>query len=143
MRYNFFMGMKNKIVLFFLIIVIGIFGSYLHYIHNKIPDITIETKISQMIVVGFDNSDTSVQNIKKYIKNNKISGVIFYKRNINSPSQIKKQISQFNRLSNKKYPLFIMTDQEGGRVSRISSDNGFKNYKSAEYIAKNFGLNES
>lgn len=94
---------------------------------------TIDDKISQMIVIGYTNPE-SFKTTQESIKNNEISGVIFYNRNTKTKEDIKEQISILNS-RNSKRPLFMMIDQEGGLVSRICTNNGFKDYPSADTVA--------
>ena len=100
-------------------------------------DIPLDVKIGQMIVIGYNNPESIMSSIYSDIENNKVSGLIFYKCDIKSPSEIKNKISYLISL-NKKYPLFFVIDQEGGKVSRIADDNGFKTYPSAIKIAKKY-----
>ena len=97
--------------------------------------ISIEDKISQMIILGYTN-EVTLNKLLSDLSKDKISGVILYKRNIKSPKELRLTTSKVLKASNKIKP-FIVIDQEGGQVSRISSKNGFKYYPSAEYISKN------
>ena len=105
-------------------------------------DVPIETKIGQMIVIGYNEKNVSKDSIYDDIKNNRISGIIFYKYGIKSPERIRKKIDNLKRVTS-AYPLFFIIDQEGGLVSRIASDNGFKTYPSAEDIAKKYTPKEA
>ena len=113
-------------------------------IKNKISQIPLEEKIAQMIVVSYDiSAPYAIEDVKSAVKNNQVSGIMFYKRHITSKAGIKSKIDEFNKLSTSPYPLFMMIDQEGGRVSRIAKDNGFKLYPSAQYVAKYYTLNQA
>lgn len=99
------MGLRN-IIIFIITISIVIIPIFYGSVDSKplSNETPLETKISQMIVIGYDCSEAALENLKKNITDKNISGVIFYKRNIKNPIQIKNQISQFNALSSKKYP---------------------------------------
>ncbi len=111
---------------------------------NKLTpnNVTIEQKISQMIVIGYNNKD-ELKEILNYAKDDKISGVIFYKRNIKSPLDISLQIKRLKKATSSNYPLFLMIDQEGGLVSRLNKDNGFKYYIDAQKVGKDLNKDEA
>lgn len=102
---------------------------------------SIEDKISQMFVVGYTN-EVTFNKLLSDLSKDKLSGIILYKRNIKSPNELKITTSKILKSSNKIKP-FIVIDQEGGQVSRLSSKNGFKNYPSAEYISQNKSREET
>ncbi len=98
---------------------------------------SLDEKIGQMIMVGFDgvnSNDPGVQEITRQIKEGKIGGVIYFYYNIQSPNQIQ-QLTKHLKKAAKKYPLFQATDQEGGKVQRLKKLNGFKDFLSAHEIA--------
>lgn len=106
--------------------------------------IPLETKIGQMLMVGFHGfsvSDTShiIRDITEY----KTGGVILFdyhvperspNRNIESPSQTTQLIHDLQALS--EVPLFMAVDQEGGRVARLKTDRDFPQHRSAAYLGK-------
>lgn len=103
--------------------------------------VSIDKKISQMLVLGYSDEDSFLR-VLNYAREGNISGVIFYARNIKSRSSISSLISLLNSGAG-KVPLFIMLDQEGGRVSRISDKNGFKFYPSAEKVSSSLSEKEA
>lgn len=108
-------------------------------------EFTLEEKIGQMFIVGFDGL-TLPEELKTLIKEGKIGGVIYFKRNVKDHLQLL-NLSNSIQNASKKVPLFIAIDQEGGRVSRLSEP--FTQFPSAkvvgsyncEEIAFNFGKN--
>ena len=104
--------------------------------------IPIETKIGQMIVIGYSNEQNIKEKIYDEVKRNNLSGIIFYKSQIFSRDDIQAKINILNSIPS-AYPLFIMLDQEGGKVSRIADDNGFTTYPSAEEIGKKYSTNDA
>jgi len=87
---------------------------------------SIDEKIGQLIIGGYDN----IAEILPVICENKLGGVILYKKNIRSVSQTIRDINtlkESNRLN--KIPIFISIDQEGGKVSRLPEEMGI--YESA------------
>ena len=84
-----------------------------------IKNLSLEEKIGQMLIVGFEGNKITQRNIDQ-IQKYKVGGIILYKRNFNSYEEmlnIIKQLKELNKVN--KVPLFIAVDQEGGRVNRI------------------------
>lgn len=91
----------------------------------------------QNIIIGFEGThpnDRSVMEVSRLIEAGAIGGLIFFKYNVLSPIQVRALTRHFHSLS-APHPLFISVDQEGGRVERLSTSNGFKSHKSALQIA--------
>ncbi len=100
------------------------------------PDIkanNLDSKIAQMIIVGFEGDSIHSPGFKKIlnqIENNEISGVIIFAKNIKS----KKDLIEMNKkiLSKAKITPFIAIDNEGGYVQRYD----FIDSKSAKEVSK-------
>jgi len=93
-------------------------------IQNEIEAMSLEEKVGQMFIVGFDGYDVD-DNIINLIKSKKVGGVILFSKNINTVNQTKKLIGSLNELNSKnKFKLFISVDEEGGIVSRIPKEIG-------------------
>ena len=134
--------LKQKIVLGLIIsLVFGILGceSTLNdiektYKNKSIEDfvnkMTLDEKIGQMIVAGFNGTDVNEELIN-LVNTNKVGGVILFKRNIETSEQLKKLNNNIDGL-NKEIPLFISVDEEGGRVNRLPSD--MENFPSAREV---------
>ncbi|MBI2083388.1 MAG: beta-N-acetylhexosaminidase [Deltaproteobacteria bacterium] len=73
-------------------------------------------KISQLFIWGFSGTRVS-RDLKKALLQYPPAGLILFKRNIESPRQLRHLTSELQSLSEK--PLLIGIDQEGGRVSRL------------------------
>lgn len=100
------------------------------YIKEKIKSMSLEEKIGQMIVAGFDGKELNSE-INKLVNELKVGGVILFSRNIEDSAQLKKLNSDISRLS-KDIELFISIDEEGGRVSRLPND--ISKFKSSKEI---------
>ena len=106
-------------------------------------DGNLSAMVGQMLLLGFRGTELSHDpSMIRILQEGKIGGVIlFYTHgkivpyNLASPEQIINLTNELNTYS--KYPLFIGIDQEGGKVQRISSKNGFKDWPSAATLAKN------
>jgi beta-N-acetylhexosaminidase len=104
-----------------------------------LQSMSLEDKIGQMFMVDTDaivyglrqeisagvNSNTADQNISfnkeelaQLVKYNP-GGIILFGGNIKSKTQVKEFIISMQK--NAKYPLFLGTDQEGGRVNRLKN----------------------
>jgi len=100
----------------------------------EIKELSIEEKIGQMIIVGMETNcitDRITTMIKKY----KIGGIILYRKNFSTYSEMLKLIRDLKELNKEnKIPLFISIDQEGGRVNRMPKE--IENLPAANKIAK-------
>ena len=108
------------------------------------PGVSLEVKIGQMLIVGFRGlSVNDKSSIVRDIKRFHLGGVILFdydtrlrswKRNIRSPSQVKKLVKKLQKAS--QIPLFIAIDQEGGKIRRLKKKLGFPGTVSAQYLGK-------
>jgi beta-N-acetylhexosaminidase len=76
---------------------------------------TLEEKVGQMIMAGFAGTDVS--RVRTLIEDYRIGGVILFGRNARHPFHVAELTAELQSIS--KTPLFIATDQEGGRVQRL------------------------
>jgi beta-N-acetylhexosaminidase len=84
-----------------------------------LKDMSVEEKVGQLFIFGFDGTTLSKEN-KEFLKKYKPGGILLLKKNIFSESQLKKLIKDIQ--STAETPLFISIDQEGGEVVRITWD---------------------
>lgn len=78
---------------------------------------SLREKIGQLCIFGFDGY-VLPDLMKQMIRDWNLGGVIFFKRNIESKEQVKDLIKEVKSLQ-KKIPLFVSVDHEGGRVFRL------------------------
>ncbi|MGD8748430.1 MAG: glycoside hydrolase family 3 N-terminal domain-containing protein [Balneolaceae bacterium] len=111
---------------------------------NQNTEVSLDVEIGQMLKIGFRGlqvADTNhiVRDIKKY----HLGGVVLFDydvprrspvRNIASPGQVKKLVSDLKDLSD--IPLSVAIDQEGGRVARLTPKHGFPKTVSAQYLGR-------
>ena len=91
-------------------------------ISEKIDKMTIDEKIGQMVIAGFDGTETS-ENVKNLVEKYKIGGLILFKKNIKTPGQLLSLINSIKMLNqNNKLPLFFSVDEEGGSLTRMPDD---------------------
>lgn len=93
---------------------------------------SLDEKIGQMIIVGFDGNNIQslgFKKIQKQLKNGDISGVIYFSKNIQSKNSIKEMNK--NLINSSKTIPFISIDNEGGQIQR----HNFIQNKSAKEIS--------
>ena len=99
----------------------------------KAKELSFKEKIGQMVMIGMDTNYIT-DRIKNMIINYKIGGVILYRKNFSTYSDMLKLIRELKELNrDNQIPLFIAIDQEGGRVNRMPKE--LKNLPSANVIA--------
>ena len=91
-------------------------------IKEKIDNMTLDEKIGQLIIAGFDGIALD-DNAKSLIKDDKIGGIILFSENVESVPQLVNLTNsiKFENSSN-KIPMFISVDEEGGPVSRMPKE---------------------
>ena len=105
----------------------------------------LEQMIGQMIMVGFRGYMVDEQSpVARDILEHGIGGVILFdydvekkafERNIKSPQQLKELIADLQELSGED-TLLVAVDQEGGRVSRLKKNYGFRDSVSQAYLGE-------
>ena len=95
-------------------------GLYKNHIKEKIASMTLEEKIGQMIIAGF-NGNVVNSEVTTLLEDLKVGGVILFGRNIGTSKQLKTLTKDIKNL-NQDIPPFISIDEEGGRVSRVPND---------------------
>src|SRR3990170_2031207 len=102
----------------------------------------LDAMIGQMIMVGFagdDERDPGVVAVRDQLAKGIIGGVVFYPENISSPQQLRNLIAVLRNARSNPAP-FIAVDQEGGKVQRLTRNNGFGHFPSARSVGRNPGF---
>ncbi|WP_068694832.1 beta-N-acetylhexosaminidase [Paenibacillus yonginensis] len=88
-------------------------------VQAQLDNMTLNEKIGQMVIVGLDGTELQAD-ARKMIETYKVGGFILYKPNITNANQTLTFLNQLKK-ANKPNPaaLWLSTDQEGGRVSRM------------------------
>lgn len=103
----------------------------------EIKELSIKEKVGQMVMVGLDTNYIT-ERIKNMIRNYKIGGIILYRKNFSTYTDMLNLIKELKDLNKEnKIPLFIAIDQEGGRVNRMPKE--IKNLPSANQVATEGG----
>lgn len=87
---------------------------------RKVEDLTLEEKIGQLIVFGFNEKKFS-KNILELIRDYKLGNIILFARNISSPKKLftlNKKIQEA-MMEHLGIPAIISVDNEGGMITRI------------------------
>jgi beta-N-acetylhexosaminidase len=94
--------------------------SFLTEDEKILRSLTLEQKIGQLFIIGFDGK-TLTPEIKDLMMKSHPGGIILLQRNIEDKNQLKKLINSLQEIAIKDtgLPLFITVDQEGGLISRI------------------------
>lgn len=125
-------------------------------IDDKINSMTLDEKIGQMIITGFNGSEYN-DDMDRLINEYKVGGVILFARNIEDSNQMI-ELTRALQENNNNLPLFISIDEEGGRVSRLPDDvekfpsaftiglindqqTAYENGKEIGYTLKRLGIN--
>ena len=115
----------------------GIFSVHYTKAFQKLQTMSLEEKIGQTLIVRYPTSGAA-DLINKY----NIGGFVFFERDFKgkSKTQVVEMISSSQRSS--KIPLLTAIDEEGGRVSRISSNPSLTAtpFKSSQEIYNEGGL---
>ncbi|MDR2939505.1 MAG: glycoside hydrolase family 3 protein [Clostridiales bacterium] len=88
------------------------------YAESMLESMSIEEKIGQLFIYalqneGYEFTDGMARGLTRY----KPAGVILFSEKVGTSGQVIKLIEELKRHS--KIPLFVSTDEEGGRVSRV------------------------
>ena len=86
-----------------------------------LESMTLEEKIGQMLVVGFQSTESD-EHIERMIRDYHAGGVILFDRNMENPSQVAKLTNQLQKIaysSSLQIPLTFSVDQEGGAIIRM------------------------
>lgn len=91
---------------------------------EKVLSMSLDEKIGQLFIGGFEGVDNLSKNDISLIEDYKLSGLIFFRKNIQSSNQTISLINQIKNLvsENNGIPMFLSLDQEGGVVTRLPED---------------------
>lgn len=106
-------------------------------IEVMLAQMTLEQKIGQVMVIGFDGPETD-DGLLEMIEDYHVGGVILFARNVESPRQVAtltnalQSAAALSTAVESAHPgLLIAIDQEGGRVARLIESKGFTEFPSA------------
>lgn len=90
-------------------------------IEQLVANMTVDEKIGQMMVVGFQSGELD-DHAKKMIEDYHVGGIILFDRNMENPKQVatlNQNLQKLARNQEHHIPLIISVDQEGGQIVRM------------------------
>ncbi|RIK39458.1 MAG: glycoside hydrolase family 3 [Chloroflexi bacterium] len=101
--------------------------------HLPTPDVPLEVKIGQMIMLGFRGrylTDESM--ILRAVRDQHVGSVVLFRYNVQAPDQLIALTATLQAAASR--PLLIAIDHEGGLVNRFAGDFGFASNLSAQEL---------
>ncbi len=94
----------------------GIFKDYYKQAYRKLKEMSLDEKISQILLVRYPDNGVSV------LKNKQFGGYVFFAKDFENKnkSEVKDMMNSLQAVS--KIPILTATDEEGGKVVRVSSN---------------------
>ncbi len=107
-------------------------------IEEKISAMSLEAKIASLFIItpealtGVDVATAAGEATKQSLSANPVSGLVYFAQNINEPEQTKKMLKNTQDYAKELFglPIFLGVDEEGGKVSRITSNEAFSTVSS-------------
>ncbi|WP_440110588.1 beta-N-acetylhexosaminidase [Paenibacillus sp. QZ-Y1] len=90
---------------------------------KSIDQLSLEQRVGQMFMCGFHGQHADEQ-IHTLIRDYHVGGVIYFRRNVESVSQLTRLSADLQTIAADagEWPLMISVDQEGGMVARIDKE---------------------
>lgn len=103
-------------------------------IEELIEGMSPEEKAAQLFVItpeqltGVGTAVQAGESTKAAVKRRPVGGIIYFRQNLQSPKQVKKLLAKTQEfaMEQKKIPMFLMVDEEGGQVTRIAGQANFQ-----------------
>lgn len=115
----------------------GIFKTFYQIAYNKLKTLSLDEKIGQIFLVRTPEKNQITDLVK-----HKFGGYVLYERDFKDKTkeEVVKYINEFQENAN--IPLLIAVDEEGGKVTRISSNKNLVSnaFKSPSELYKEGGL---
>lgn len=115
----------------------GMFSQFYQMAYNKLKTMTQDEKIGQIFLVRVPEKD-KISDLQKY----KFGGYLLFQRDFDNKTkkEVVDMIDDFQKAS--KVPLIIATDEEGGKVTRISNNTNLVQtpFKSPSELYKEGGM---
>jgi beta-N-acetylhexosaminidase len=103
-------------------------------IKEEISKMSLDEKIGQMLIAGIDGYSLG-SSTKSLIEKYKVGGFIALGENVKDTKQLLNLLNSIRQENLKnKIPLFVSVDEEGGRITRMSSE--FKRFPTNKAIGE-------
>ncbi|MGN0973797.1 MAG: glycoside hydrolase family 3 N-terminal domain-containing protein [Bacilli bacterium] len=102
----------------------GIFSQYYILANDKLQELTLEEKISQLLLVRYPDNDP-IGELGKY----QFGGYLFFEKDFKNKTKKEVQNMMASLQKSAKIPILTAVDEEGGKVVRISSNTNLVNEK--------------
>ncbi|HEY3366849.1 MAG TPA: beta-N-acetylhexosaminidase [Symbiobacteriaceae bacterium] len=79
----------------------------------------LTTHAGKLVMAGFQGTTVPAE-FARQVREDGLSGIILFSRNLANPAQIRQLTTDLQALSDDGLPLLISTDQEGGIVARLT-----------------------
>jgi beta-N-acetylhexosaminidase len=89
-------------------------------ISKILANLTVEQKVGQLIMIGFGGKKMK-SSISDLLTEYHVGAIALYTRNVESPEQVRRFISDIRAVMKHDIQPFIAIDQEGGNVVRVRS----------------------
>lgn len=115
----------------------GIFSDFYEMAYTKMKTLSLDEKIGQIFLVRVPEKN-KISDLEKY----KFGGYLLFQRDFDNKTkkEVTDMVDSFHNAS--KIPLIVATDEEGGKVSRISNNTNLVQtpFKSPSELYKEGGL---
>lgn len=117
----------------------GIFSSYYKVAYHKLKTMSLDEKISQILLVGYPDN-----NAKEILEIYQFGGYVFYEKDFKDKTeqQIKDMMKELQEVAD--IPILTAVDEEGGKVVRVSSNPNLRSekFKSSRELYLTGGFDE-
>lgn len=115
----------------------GIFSQYYILANNKLKEMTMDEKISQLLLVRYPDKD-EITDLKKY----QFGGYLFFEKDFKNKTlrEVQERSKALQEVS--KIPILTAVDEEGGKVVRVSSNPNLSDerFKSSQELYEDGGF---
>lgn len=115
----------------------GIFKDYYSLAYKKLKELSLDEKIAQILLVRYPDS-----NGDGILAANGFGGYVFFEKDFKdkTATEVKNMMNRLQSLSN--IPILTATDEEGGKVVRVSSNSKLAStpFKSSKELYKSGGF---
>ncbi|MDZ4277772.1 MAG: beta-N-acetylhexosaminidase [Dehalococcoidia bacterium] len=103
---------------------------------SRVAGLPLEVKIGQMMMAGFAGTSVDVD-VASLIEQYHLGNVVLFGPNVTAPDSLRAlttEIQQRAQEQNEGLPALISADQEGGTVTRLTSDFGYTEFPNAQVL---------